>query len=149
LYLQGSYFAGRGTSADQRKARDYLEQSVQLDPEFASAWAELSRVAVGSFGGPRKDESESAKRLALDAARKALALDPLLPEAHIAMGKFAFYVDWNWSGAYTEFRKALELAPDNAPTAFASILWIDTPGPSGFEKESRGPKACVASQFRC
>jgi tetratricopeptide (TPR) repeat protein len=45
---------------------------------------------------------------------KALEIDPNLPEARIALGWIAFSFDWDWNAAETEFKKAIELAPNNS-----------------------------------
>jgi tetratricopeptide (TPR) repeat protein len=54
--------------------------------------------------------------LAEAAARKALALDPNVPEAHATLGAMRAFAQWDWAGADSEFRRALELNP-NSPSA--------------------------------
>ena len=53
-------------------------------------------------------------RRAREAAEKALALDPQLADAHLAMGWIQHVYDWDWEAADTSFRRALELEPGNA-----------------------------------
>ena len=57
---------------------------------------------------------EDAYRRAREAAVKALALDPQLVEAHLAMGWIHNGYDWDWAAADASFRRALELEPGNA-----------------------------------
>lgn len=78
-----------------------LEHAVALDPNFALAYAHLA-IAYGMRGDAH---------LAGDAARKALALNASLPEAHAALGFLATYYDWNWNGAENELRRSVELDP--------------------------------------
>jgi len=53
-------------------------------------------------------------RRAREAAEKALALDPQLVEAHLAMGRIHGFYDSDWAAADASFRKALDLEPSNA-----------------------------------
>ena len=53
-------------------------------------------------------------RRAREAAEKALALDPQLVDAHLAMGWIHMYYDWDWAAADASFRRAMELEPGNA-----------------------------------
>lgn len=53
---------------------------------------------------------------ARDAAQEALQLDDRLGEAHTALAVITYQFDWNWPGAETEFKRAVELNPSNAET---------------------------------
>jgi TolB-like protein/DNA-binding winged helix-turn-helix (wHTH) protein len=115
LYLQGRFYANRATVTDTKKGLDFLRQAVRLDPEFAPAWAALSRYYSNSNivdWGLLKQQQ--ARELALQAAERALALDPKLPEAHIALGKVRLWVDWDWAAADAEMTQARALDPANA-----------------------------------
>jgi tetratricopeptide (TPR) repeat protein len=58
-------------------------------------------------------------------ARKALALDPSLAEAHASLGFVNLYFDWNWPDAEAAFRRAIELDPNNAaPHQWYSIYLL-------------------------
>ncbi|MHB8476760.1 MAG: tetratricopeptide repeat protein [Steroidobacteraceae bacterium] len=109
-FMQGNYFAGRGTVADSQKAREYFQEAVRLDPTYALAWAELSRNLSSAVGR----EMAVVREQAFSASKMALTLNPSLPEAHIAAGKLKFYFDWDWQAADTEFKRALELDLRNA-----------------------------------
>ena len=63
---------------------------------------------------------------AREAAQKALALDETLPNAHTVMGYIEFCYDWNWADAEKEFKRALELDPNDlsAHNNFARELVI-------------------------
>jgi Flp pilus assembly protein TadD len=68
--------------------------------------------------------SKEAMPQAKAAARRALAIDPNLAEAHIVLGWVGFLYDWDWSAAESELKRAIELAPNNADAhrAYAHLL---------------------------
>jgi TolB-like protein/Tfp pilus assembly protein PilF len=116
LYLRGRHAWRQRTPADVRKALEYFEHAVALDPGFALAYvgiADCYTLEGGSYLGapPRK-----ARAFAIQAVRKALALDDSLAEAHATLAESLYYGEWDWAGAEREFRRALELNP-NYPTA--------------------------------
>ena len=111
LYLQGRYYAMRDTRDDLAKGIAALEQAVRLAPMSAPYWAQLSR-AYSNANDPSLDWNTFHER-ALQAAEKALALDPTLPEAHIARAKVAFLLDLDFPVAVTEVAKAQQLEPTN------------------------------------
>ena len=113
LALQGRYFVDRGGRENLERAIDYFQQSRERDPGYAPAWAGLSSAyAVQATMGfvPVAD----GYRRAREAAEKALALDPQLVDAHLAMGWIHMFYDWDWAAADASFRRALELEPGNA-----------------------------------
>jgi TolB-like protein/Tfp pilus assembly protein PilF len=113
LYLQGKFFGERTTQADSDKAIDLFRRALAIDPEFALAWAGLSRVyqLQAGFGFSPIDEGYSRAR---EAARQALQLAPDLAEGHIELGLVLQMHDWNFHAADAAFRRALELAPGDA-----------------------------------
>jgi len=112
LYLQGRYYANRDTKDDNAKAIAALEQAVSLAPESALYWALLSRA----YANQNTDTTLSWNNVrdqALRAADKALALDPKLPEAHIARAKVALFLDLDFPVALAEIAKAQQLDPND------------------------------------
>lgn len=104
-YLQGRYFETRGLD----KSREYFQQVIDRDPTYAPAHAALARVYVvmGNWGSLPTNQ---ALARAQDAARRALALDDGLPEAHLAMAE----ATRNPTLAEPEYIRALELDPNQA-----------------------------------
>ena len=102
LYLRGRRLRrARGLSA-QQQAVDVLQQAVAVDPSFSLAHASLADAyADPVFRG----QENRAKATA--AALKALALNENLPEAHAALARIRFMLDWNWPDAQREFRRAI------------------------------------------
>jgi tetratricopeptide (TPR) repeat protein len=111
LLLRANYLLtkGGGSEDELRKATDYYQQAVQLDPTSAPAWAGLSRgLAELTFTQPWKQ----VRQRAFDAANRALSLNPSLADAHIALAKDYFY-DWDWVNADAQFKQARALEPTN------------------------------------
>jgi TolB-like protein/tetratricopeptide (TPR) repeat protein len=113
LYLQGRYFFERRTREDWEKAARAYEQALQIDPDYAAAWAGLSRVYAYQAGAAHID-LHPGYVLARQAAQKALALNPALPESYLAQATIQMSYDWDWAGAEASLRRALELTPGQA-----------------------------------
>jgi serine/threonine protein kinase/tetratricopeptide (TPR) repeat protein len=113
LYLLARHLGGRRTREDTAKGIEYLEQALELDPEFALAWAELGRARFSRAIHGWAPLAEGHGR-AREAAERALALEPDLAEGHSALGLIRMLYDWDWRGAEASMRRALELAPGNA-----------------------------------
>jgi adenylate cyclase len=113
LYLQGRYFFVRRTQQDWANAAMAFEQALEIEPDYANAWAGLSLV-LGAQAGQSYRELHAGYVLAREAANKALELNPDLAEAHAAMGQIQTSYDWDWAGAEASLTRALELAPGNS-----------------------------------
>jgi tetratricopeptide (TPR) repeat protein len=111
-YLQGRYFWTRRGLANFQKAIGYFQQAIQIDPEYAAAYAGLADAYTdqGFWGGTPNEAIPNAKA----AAARALELDDNLSEAHEALGTIADVYDWDWNKGELEHRRALELNPNNA-----------------------------------
>jgi TolB-like protein/Flp pilus assembly protein TadD len=115
--LQGRFYAFRDSEADLRKAVAFFTQATQLDPRYALAWSELSHswtVLSGNFlEGAAAREAYAKARAAGD---RALSLAPDLAAAHNARGDLLQGADLDWRGAEAEYRRARELASNDALT---------------------------------
>jgi len=110
LYLKGRYWWNRRTQADIAEGVRYFEQAIAEDPGYALAYSGLAdsyALDLDYRGAPVAEGMERAKV----EARKAIALDETLAEAHTSLGWVTFIYDWDWAGAEREFRRALELNP--------------------------------------
>src|SRR5438094_5761682 len=114
-YLRGRAFAG-GSPFDksnvERTIQSYQE-AVKLDPNFALAWVRLSCTQSASYG-TGIDPSPAQLAAAKDAADRALALDPDLPETHLALGYYRYYGQRDFTGGLAEFQQAQKGLPNNA-----------------------------------
>jgi adenylate cyclase len=112
LYLQAMYNGSQLSELGTARAIELQYQALKLDPKFALAWAELSRLrAFQASNILPKGKLEAARIEARTAAEKAVALDPSLPEARIALGRVYMNIDLDIGNAEAEFRRALELNP--------------------------------------
>jgi non-specific serine/threonine protein kinase len=114
LYLRGRESYGRYTDASLREAMGLFRQAVEIDPNYALAWAGIA----DSYGqlcqwGKSVDIPESA-RLGIESARRAISLNPRLPEAYKAEGLNLIIVG-DVEGARSAFLRALEVNPRFIP----------------------------------
>jgi len=112
LYLKGTFHFGNRTKEDLKKAIDFFQQAIKLDPEFALAYVGISQTyyTMTSYSYVSAKDGFSQ---ATAAAQKALAIDSSLADAHAALA-MTFVIDWKWSEAEREFKRALELNPNVA-----------------------------------
>jgi len=116
-YLEGRYFWNKRTTASLTRALALFEQSVSIDPTYAPSYAGLADCYELLGSAPYTTiPPDQAFRKAEDAARKALALDNTLAEAHVSLGYSEMVYDWNLPEAKKELASALQLRPDY-PTA--------------------------------
>lgn len=118
LYLAAKTQLAIRTEESIRKSVDLSEQAVRLDPEFARGQAQLAHSllfqAMRTEGEPDPASSAAFLRRAENAVHKALSLDPDLSEAH---GAYANLLrNSGRPGAEEQYRRALELNPNNAVT---------------------------------
>lgn len=113
LYLEGRQLWYGRTPEGLKKSIDLFQQAISADPNYALAYTALAdtyNVIPGYVAdiGPRQ-----AILLADGASRKALQLDDSLSEAHAARASMLASA-WKWSDAESEFRRAIQLNPNNA-----------------------------------
>jgi TolB-like protein/Tfp pilus assembly protein PilF len=113
LALQGRFFYERMSRKDLERAVEYFRQSLERDPDYAPAWAGLAQVYARQADNGYVPVADGYRQ-AREAAEKALALDPQLADAHLAMGGIHLVYDWDWAAADASIRRALELEPGNA-----------------------------------
>lgn len=132
-YLKANYLADQVFSAGNAKdpaaaeahAVRLYHRAIALDPGFAMAYAALSLLEsrafwfATSFDSTQHQRIEDAGRM----ARKALALDADLPQAHLAMGYVYYYADLRYADALAQFEQARKGLPNNA-AAIAAIGYV-------------------------
>jgi TolB-like protein/cytochrome c-type biogenesis protein CcmH/NrfG len=113
-YLRGLAFEARGSFFDTatKTAIDSYERAVQLDPNFALAWARLSRMhALLYFGADRTATRRDGAKGALDTAQK---LQPNSPETLLALGYYQYRVLRDYGLAKTTFSRVSKILPGNS-----------------------------------
>ncbi len=113
LYLKGRYFFYQYTSDGWQRSIDHFNQAIARDPGFAPAYSGLSDayLVAGAYGAIPTPEALTRGKAA---ATKALGLDDTLASAHFALATASTWYDWNWVNAEREFRRGLELDPNDA-----------------------------------
>ncbi|HXD30525.1 MAG TPA: winged helix-turn-helix domain-containing protein [Pyrinomonadaceae bacterium] len=116
VYLKGRYFWNQRTVEGLRKALEYAQQAIDIEPTYAPAYVGLADSfsllgAQHSVIAPR----ESFPR-ARAAALRALEIDPAMAEAYASLGFIDCCFAWNWAAAEQNYLKAIALKT-NYPTA--------------------------------
>jgi len=115
--LKGRFHLYKLTRPDLDSALQYFELALDTDPNYALAYAGIATVWSGRQQQGLAPASETTPRIAA-AAAKALELDSTLAEVHYTLAVIRTWVYWDWEGAETEFRMAIDLNP-NYPEARA------------------------------
>jgi TolB-like protein/predicted Zn-dependent protease len=113
-YLQAEYFSGQGQNKENlNKALAYADTAIKLDKEYASAWALRASVQYTMADVGQTDVTEGYRK-ARDDAERAIALDPTLASAYLALARTQIGYDWDWDTANTCLTKAAALEPGSA-----------------------------------
>jgi serine/threonine protein kinase len=117
LYTKGRYAFNRRTPADLQAAISYFNQAIAKDPGYALAYSGLADVysVLPGYGGVSSEDYPRSNA----AARKALELDPTLAHPHAVLGASYMEYEWDFAAGIVEYKKALELDP-NDPMA---LVW--------------------------
>jgi serine/threonine protein kinase/tetratricopeptide (TPR) repeat protein len=113
LYLQGRNFWNKRDEADLRKSIEYFEKAIEIDPNYALAYAGLGD-AYSILGNNGFWLPEKAFPKGKAAALKALEIDDKLAEAHTSLAGIMRDYDWDFVNAEKELKLAIELNPGYA-----------------------------------
>src|SRR5881394_1980892 len=113
LYHKGRSLWEKRSGDNIPKAISFYEQAIARDLNYALAYAGLADayILVPFYAGADRLDSYSKAK---DAALKALRLDSNLAEAHVALGKVLFFGEIDLAGAMREYKRAIELQPNDA-----------------------------------
>jgi len=113
-YLQGQYFAARGLNkGDLQKALSFADQTIQLDPKYAPAWAQRAR-ALECLASLALMDNTQGFRAARESVEKAIVLNPSLASPYLTLGMIQIDHDWDWNAADASLKKARTLEPGGA-----------------------------------
>jgi len=112
--LKGRYFLLKETGEGFQKAREYFEQAIKIDPNFAGGYAALAAVYV--VAADLVVSNQEAMPKAKELVETALRLDDANALAHSLLGTIHWDYDYDWVASEKEHRRAIELEPSNADT---------------------------------
>jgi Tfp pilus assembly protein PilF len=117
LYLKATATFDKRDGEHMAEAAQQLEQAVKLDPHYARAYSRLSAVylVLPTYTGT---ESPGISPQLVEAARRAIALDPKLAEPYAVLGLASSQGDEDELGGRANFEKALQVDPDDVTTNF-------------------------------
>jgi eukaryotic-like serine/threonine-protein kinase len=112
-YLKGQHYLVRSTRECLAKAKEFFEQALAIDPNYAPAYSGLAvhYYVLAAYG--MKSTGDVAP-LAKAAAEKGLAIDPANSEAHSVLAVLTAIWDYDWKVAETHFRQAM--AAEHVPS---------------------------------
>lgn len=119
-YLRAIALRNSQSDAEIARMRDLLREAVQLDPNFADAWAWLATMESSRYFFP--EESPAQKERARNAAETALRLAPDLPDAQGSMGLYYYYVEKDYDEALRWLDRARAGAPNDTKFIGATSL---------------------------
>lgn len=118
LYTRGRYQWNKRSTTALSEAERLFRNAIEKDPNFALAHVGLADTLV---------MRELTPSLSIQAANRALEIDPDLGEAHATLGFIKMFYEWKWEEAEAEFKKAIELNPNYATGHhwYATLLAIE------------------------
>jgi adenylate cyclase len=113
LYLQGRFFWNKRTAADLQKSIEFFNQAIARDPKYALAYAALAQswVVLPAYNGGAPNECFPQGEAA---AKRALALDNNLSDAHVALAEVKGLYDFEFKESIAEYERTIQLNPNDA-----------------------------------
>jgi serine/threonine-protein kinase len=112
-YLKGQYYLDKFSEEGTKKAMEHFKRAIEIDPNYALAYVGLANGHLGlqfhSSAAP-KDGYQRAKA----AVVKAQEIDDTLADVHASLGEIKSHYDWDFVGAEREYKRAIQLKPNNA-----------------------------------
>ncbi len=127
FYLQGRYYNDRRDQQNWDKSVVGYRRALEIDPDYAEAWAGLSITLAQQASWGIIDLDEGMKE-ARSAVQRSLELDDTVPEAYTSLGWIHMVYEWDWHGADESYQTSVRLAPSNAMALSASAVLAFTLG---------------------
>ena len=124
LYLKGKYYTNKLSKDGFDKGIDYFNQAIAIDPNYGLAYNGLAFNYINQVDWFMRPSEAGPK--ARDAANKALAINDEDADAHVSRAIVAHWYEWDWAVADREFKRAIELKPDNSE-AHGYYSWFLAP----------------------
>jgi serine/threonine-protein kinase len=116
LYLQGRFYWGKFTVAGVDRAIEFFQQAIELDADYALAYAGLADCYLLMSVTLGKQPPTEGLPKAKAAALRAIELNDKLADAYATLGTVCMWLDWDWIAADEAMRRAEELDPDGEKT---------------------------------
>ncbi len=109
-YLRGRYHWNKRTRDGFLRSVEQFEKAIAIAPDYAPVYVGLADAYMLATGFLHAPAVETLPK-AIEAARKAVSLDPNLADAYATLGYLRFRYDYDWPAAEEAFRRAIELDP--------------------------------------
>ena len=113
LYVKGRFYLEQRTRDSFYKAIDQFNRAIVKDPAYAQAYTGLADAYVLLLDRTVITNEEASTKVR-SAAQRAMELDPTLSQPHAELASLKEAMDWDWARAEAEYRKAIELNPNDA-----------------------------------
>ncbi len=113
-YQQAMTLLDQQRPGNMQKANEYLDRAVELDPNYAQAWAGKANANSVAWNSNRSSDNEKLYQASMEAATRAIAIDPNLSDAYISLCDSRFFYELNFDGAETACKRATELDPSSS-----------------------------------
>ncbi len=133
-YLKARYYWDLLTAESLQRSLEYFNISLEIDPDFAPAYAGLATVWAGMMQMGFASPSVAIPQI-YEKVQKAIDIDPNYPESHFTTAVMGVWTEWNWQKGEKEFLKALELNPNDVMSHayYAHLLMILLRSDEAFE----------------
>ena len=113
LYLKGRELRMRWNSQDVKKAVQFFDQGIALDPTYADAHFDKGWCIgmLASWGYLKKDEGLLEANRHID---RGLQINPNSAMGHYAKGTISFWGYWNYKDAFQHLQRSLEINPNSS-----------------------------------
>ena len=124
LYLKGKYYTNKLSKDGFARGLDYFNQAIAIDPNYGLAYNGLAYNYINQDDWFIRPNEAGPK--ARDAANRALAIDESDADAHVSRAIVAHWYEWDWAAAEREFKRAIELNPNDSE-AHGFYSWFLAP----------------------
>jgi DNA-binding winged helix-turn-helix (wHTH) protein/TolB-like protein/tetratricopeptide (TPR) repeat protein len=126
LLVLGNNWSNQETTEGFNKAVEYLNKAIELDPNFAYAYLGLSYAYHDASEShmPPQEAMTKAKFY----AERALQMDETMAQAHYQLAWTKMLYEWDWAGAESGFKRALELNPNHSHAHFGYGTFLSLMG---------------------
>ncbi|MFZ0038941.1 MAG: protein kinase [Candidatus Acidiferrales bacterium] len=124
FYLKGKYFTNELSEDGFHKGIDYFNKAIAADPNYGLAYSGLAFNYINQIDW-YMPPNEAGPR-ARDAAKRALAIDDTDADAHLSLAIETQWYEWDWTASEREFKRAIELNPDDSE-AHGYYSWFLAP----------------------